>query len=273
VIEAASREPAATTTFEANEWLPTGERVTRAAVTAIMALIALLTFAFSFGNIWALGLSLGVSPWIAPLVGPAADLSVVGLLVAVRYLSLRGVDGRHLRPARFLLAVTGVATLTLNVAWPVAHRAYGRAAFDAVGPLLLIGWAEVGPGLLRHIHAVRTSPGPDRSGRPPAEDPAKSAERVRTGSPRARQAAQTSPARARPDSGKPRRRARGRDEDGLLTRTRQIDRQHRARHGRPVSADTLRRELRVGSALARHLVAVVRGEATHENTSARGSAA
>src|SRR6266508_3317493 len=128
VIEAASREPAATTTFEANEWLPTGERVTRAAVTAIMALIALLTFAFSFGNIWALGLSLGVSPWIAPLVGPAADLSVVGLLVAVRYLSLRGVDGRHLRPARFLLAVTGVATLTLNVAWPVAHRAYGRAA-------------------------------------------------------------------------------------------------------------------------------------------------
>ncbi|MGK4593741.1 hypothetical protein [Amycolatopsis sp. w19] len=25
---------------------------------------------------------------------------------------------------------------------------YGKAAFDAVGPLLLIGWAEVGPDLL-----------------------------------------------------------------------------------------------------------------------------
>ncbi|MBV9380395.1 MAG: hypothetical protein JOY82_18820 [Streptosporangiaceae bacterium] len=30
-------------------------------------MIAMLTFAFSFGNIWALGARLGVSPWIAPL--------------------------------------------------------------------------------------------------------------------------------------------------------------------------------------------------------------
>ena len=42
----------------------------------------------------------------------------------------------------------------------------GARAFDAVGPLLLIGWAEVGPGLLRHIHSVRTLPDPARSGRP-----------------------------------------------------------------------------------------------------------
>ncbi len=41
----------------------------------------------------------------------------------------------------------------------------GARAFDAVGPLLLIGWAEVGPGLLRHIHSVRL-PDPARSGRP-----------------------------------------------------------------------------------------------------------
>jgi len=100
VIEATSREPAATRTFNTNEWQEPGERVTLAAVTAILALIALLTFAFSFGNIWALGLRLGISGWIAPLVGPAADLSVVGLLIAVRYLSLRGVEGHKLRLAR-----------------------------------------------------------------------------------------------------------------------------------------------------------------------------
>ncbi|GAA3219846.1 hypothetical protein [Nonomuraea helvata] len=37
-------------------------------VTAVMALIALLTFAFSFGNIWHLALMLNVPAWIAPLV-------------------------------------------------------------------------------------------------------------------------------------------------------------------------------------------------------------
>jgi hypothetical protein len=31
---------------------------------------------------------------------------------------------------------------------------WGRAAFDAVGPLLLIGCAEVGPGVLRAIISV-----------------------------------------------------------------------------------------------------------------------
>ncbi|MGW7008515.1 hypothetical protein ACWGCW_38490 [Streptomyces sp. NPDC054933] len=31
----------------------------------------------------------------------------------------------------------------------------GKAAFDAVGPLLLIGWAEMGPGLLQAISGVR----------------------------------------------------------------------------------------------------------------------
>jgi hypothetical protein len=31
---------------------------------------------------------------------------------------------------------------------------YGKAAFDTVGPLLLIGWAEVGSGLLQAIGEV-----------------------------------------------------------------------------------------------------------------------
>ncbi|SMD27415.1 hypothetical protein SAMN05661093_11022 [Kibdelosporangium aridum] len=34
---------------------------------------------------------------------------------------------------------------------------YGKAAFDAVGPLLLIGWAEVGPGFLQAISASTAS--------------------------------------------------------------------------------------------------------------------
>ncbi|MDX8034033.1 hypothetical protein SK803_27765 [Lentzea sp. BCCO 10_0856] len=42
-------------------------------------------------------------------------------------------------------------TLALNVADPLLSDDYGKAAFDAVGPVLLIGWAEVGPGMLQSI--------------------------------------------------------------------------------------------------------------------------
>jgi hypothetical protein len=264
----AGRSSTADGTSGAKERQPPGEKVTRVAVTAILALIATLTFAFSFGNIWALGASLGVSPWIAPLVGPAVDLSVAGLLVAIRYLSLRGVPARDLRPARCLLVFTGLATLTLNVAGPVTQGAYGRAAFDAVGPLLMIGWSEVGPGLLRHIHAVRTMPGTGASYRRP-EGFAYGPDRVRPGAEGSRQT-QSGAARSMPDSRGMRKRHPDRDENNLLTRARQVDAAHRVQHGRPVSAETLRRQLRIGAESARSLVHVIRAEPGRESGTSPG---
>jgi hypothetical protein len=47
-----------------------------------------------------------------------------------------------LQPARRLLLFASVVTLALNVPDPIVADEYGKAAFDAVGPLLLIGWAE-----------------------------------------------------------------------------------------------------------------------------------
>jgi hypothetical protein len=99
-----------------------GDRFARRIVTAALALIATLTFAFSFGNVWALGIRLGVSPMIAPLVAPAVDLSVVGLLVGIRRLSLHGVSREERGPARRLLVFSGLATLALNIAEPVGDR-------------------------------------------------------------------------------------------------------------------------------------------------------
>jgi hypothetical protein len=43
---------------------------------------------------------------------------------------------------------SSLVTLALNVADPLIAGAWGKAAFDAVGPLLLIGWVHVGPGRL-----------------------------------------------------------------------------------------------------------------------------
>ncbi len=82
--------------------------------------------------------------WVAPLVAPAVDLSILGLLLGTRHLALAGASADVLRPARRLLIFASVVTLALNVADPVVAGQYGKAAFDAVGPLLLIGWAEVG---------------------------------------------------------------------------------------------------------------------------------
>jgi hypothetical protein len=131
-----------------------GQRLTLRAVTAIMAAVVGLTFLFGFGNVWALALRLGVYPWVAPLVAPAVDLSVLGLLLATRYLALHGASRDQLRPARRLLVFSSGITLALNVAEPLIAGDYGKAAFDAVGPLLLMGWAEVGPGLLQAISGI-----------------------------------------------------------------------------------------------------------------------
>ena len=80
-----------------------GEVFTRRVITVVLALITALTFAFRFGNVWALGRSLGVPVFVAPLVGPAVDLSVAGLLIGIRHLSMAGVPRDELRPARVLL--------------------------------------------------------------------------------------------------------------------------------------------------------------------------
>lgn len=111
-------------------------------VTVIVGVIVGLTFLFGFGNVLAFGLRLGVSGWVAPLVALAVDLSVLALLIAIRQLSLRGASAEVIRPAQRLLLLSRFVTLALNVAEPLIAGEIGRAMFDAVGPLLLIGWAD-----------------------------------------------------------------------------------------------------------------------------------
>jgi hypothetical protein len=127
------------------------------AVTVIMAAVVGLTFLFGFGNVLNLALRLGVPGWVAPLVAPAVDLSVVGLLLGTRHLAVHGATPGQLRPTRRLLIFSSVIALALNTADPIIAGQFGKAAFDAVGPLLLIGWAEVGPSLLAASTTARTT--------------------------------------------------------------------------------------------------------------------
>lgn len=217
------------------------------AVTAIMAAVVTLTFLFGFGNVLSLGLRLGVPVWVAPLVAPAVDLSILGLLLGIRHLALSGASFEVLRPARRLLMFASAITLALNVADPVVAGEYGRAAFDAVGPLLLIGWAEVGPGLVQAISAAGS----------PEVSMAPDAGTVRNGMKVPNRADDGS---ARHSSARGRVGARGRLLEDLLGEARQADEAHRAMHQRPISAETLRIRLGIGSVPARRLVQIVRAE-------------
>ncbi len=119
-----------------------GRETTVTFVTAIVGTVVALTFLFGFGNVLALGLRLGVPIWVAPMVAPAVDLSVVALLLGTRHLALHGGPVDVLKSARRLLIFASMVTLALNVAEPLIEGDYGKAAFDAVGPLLLIGFSS-----------------------------------------------------------------------------------------------------------------------------------
>ncbi|MEU1791139.1 DUF2637 domain-containing protein [Streptomyces sparsogenes] len=215
------------------------DRITQRTVTVVMAIIAALAFVFSFGNVWALALRLGVPRPIAPLIAPMVDLSVVGLLVALRYLSLRGIPAEQIKGATRLMHLSGLLTLALNVAEPLVAEHYGRAAVDAVAPLLLLGWGAVGPQLLRHFHAVThidpalaTIPDPA-----PAETaPAPVAEPDPAPAPASAPAAVMPPAVTVPVP--------------LLNAARTIAETYRAEHGAPITPAQLRTRLGVALPLA-----------------------
>ncbi|MFE9677748.1 DUF2637 domain-containing protein [Streptomyces sp. NPDC006259] len=233
------------------------DRITQRTITVVMAVIALLAFVFSFGNVWNLALRLGVPNPIAPLIAPMVDLSVLGLLVALRYLSLRGVPADNLKGATRLMHTSGFFTLALNIAEPIIAGHYGRACVDAVAPLLLLGWGAVGPALLRHFHAVttpapagvsaghgtsvalpdpnrETMPKDDRAEAAPAPEPAP--EPAMPPAPAVSPvAAPHSPVKVAP---------------ALLDAAREIADAHRAAHGQPITAPQLKARLGVSLPLA-----------------------
>lgn len=204
----------------------------RRTITAVVFIIAGLAFAFGFGNGWTLGLQLGVPRWIAPLVAPAVDLSVLALIVSIQYIRAQGIAAR-LVGARLLLVFSGLVTFIINTARAVLEQQYGRAAFDAVAPLLLIFWGEVGPGLLGLLHGLADMLRAEADG---------AAGAVRKPQDEARPADS-------PSSG---------PSAELVLKARELNTARRASVGRPISRDALRQALGISNALAGELVRIVR---------------
>lgn len=226
------------------------------AVTVIMGIVVGLTFLFGFGNVLNLALRLGVPIWVAPLVAPAVDLSILGLLLGTRHLALTGASAEVLGPARRLLIFASVVTLALNVADPLVAGEFGKAAFDAAGPLLLIGWAEVGPSFLQAIGAANPpQTATIHGGVGVKQQSVQTEELVVSGS-----AQIEAESKGSAPSELSRRVSRDRPLEVLLDQARQEDAAHRVAHQRPISADTLRVRLGIGATPARRLVKIVRAE-------------
>lgn len=249
------------TAAEPAPYLP-GEDLTRRAVTVITVLIAVLSFAFSLGNVTALALYLGIPDYIAWLIGPSVDLSVLGLLIGLRYLALRGCSDKELRKPRCLMLFSGLLTLALNVAHSVSAQRYGTALVDAVGPALLIGWGETGPWLLRQIYAARLTE--LRQQLPEAQDEQPAGLEMSEQSTGPRQSGEpTEPTFA----GGPQEDSLPEDAadgwtapDELLATARTLNAEHVVRTGRPISRDKLRAELCIGRDRAASIIRTVRAE-------------
>jgi hypothetical protein len=247
-----------------------GERFARRVVTGCAVLVVAACFGFSFGNVLALGRQLAVPAYVAWLIAPAVDLTVVGLIVGVRHLSLRGIEGARLRPARLLLVAAGLATWALNTAHALfVRRHLGVAAYDSLAPLLLICWAEVGPWFLRQFRAAgisnpssgarrgRTTEVP--TGAAAAEHEA-SGVRVRsTGAPRPPGRAAAEAVAGRPPAEARQVRAVA-GEQALVDRARALNGAHWQAHGRQISRDKLRAGLGIGATRAERLLAILAAE-------------
>ncbi|MDN0199407.1 DUF2637 domain-containing protein [Streptomyces sp. S.PNR 29] len=239
----------------------TEDRITQRTITAVMIIIAVLAFVFSFGNVWSLALRLGIPAPIAPLIAPMVDLSVVGLLVALRYLSLRGLPAEQMTAATRLMHFSGLLTLGLNVAEPIAAGHYGRAAVDAVAPLLLLGWGTVGPQLLRAFHTVSRSadssskatvseaePVTAAAEAPAATPPADLVPPVAPGLVPTSVTPRTAPVPAPPAPKVP---------EPLLTEARSIAASHHAEHGETITPSQLKTRLGIGLPMATALHAAL----------------
>ncbi|MFG3024721.1 DUF2637 domain-containing protein [Streptomyces sp. NPDC048254] len=234
----------------------TEDRITQRTITAVMIVIAALAFVFSFGNVWALALRLGVPAPIAPLIAPMVDLSVVGLLVALRYLSLRGVPAEQMKSVTRLMHFSGLLTLALNIAEPVVAGHYGRAAVDAVAPLLLLGWGAVGPQLLRAFHAVTSNAtAPTAARTEPAEEPAPASGESEPASKPVPPAPVPAPAPSQPHPAAPAMAPAPavpavKVPEPLLTEARSIAASHHAEHGETITPAQLKMRLGIGLPMA-----------------------
>ncbi len=142
---------------------------------------------------------------------------------------------------------------------PTPHRRLRQGRVRRRRPLLLIGWAEVGPSLLQAISTISRQSKETTHANVGGTDTDTDVTITNTDTAAATPTAITrhsegpagdaasSPVAIAPD-------------DDLIDRARHEDARHWATHQRPISAEALRKNLRISTARSRTLVSIVRAE-------------
>jgi hypothetical protein len=146
--------------------LPKGYGLAFGVLITTTLIAGLVSFLFSFGNVRALSIYLGLPGYIQPLTSPAVDTTVVGLIIVIQWLATAGATKEQLKPLNNLLIGAGVMMMVANCAPSVilgwlattdeaAGKLYGKAVIEAFTPALLICWAHVGPYAVRLFVEIR----------------------------------------------------------------------------------------------------------------------
>jgi len=231
-----------------------GDRWIRRTTMASVVLLAGIAAVVSYRHMHTLALEHGETPWTAALI----PLSVDGMIVASSMsLLLDSRCGTRSGPLPWALLLIGsTASLAANVA--VAEPTlYGRV-IAAWPSLALIGAYEL---LMRQIRLNTAVAGPGV--RAVQNSPVKTATAAGPGKTTAPVAASVS--RLRGAS------LRASADDDLLQTAQRLDAKNWALHRRPVSAETLRRELGIGMARARQIRDQVRSAQQSLRSAALGS--
>jgi Protein of unknown function (DUF2637) len=122
-------------------------RRTVAVLNLVLVTVAVLTMAFSLGNVHRFAVGHGIHDPLGWLLAPAVDLALIGALSAEAFLSHHNVDTP--RAVHALKWFAGTATLTLNSWADVATGSPGGVLATAVPPLALMLASEVAPALRR----------------------------------------------------------------------------------------------------------------------------
>jgi len=206
--------------------------------TASVVVLAVIAAVVSYRHMHALALEHGEVAWTAALIPVSVDGMIIASSMSLLLDSRSGTRSGTL--PWVLLLVGSTASLAANVA--VAEpTVYGRV-IAAWPSLALIGAYEL---LMRQI---RNRPPLEQATQPAAvsQEEAKPNDRPFAPVPRASSSADNSQAR-------PPVHCQGETDTVALRRARQINADHWAQTGRPVSAETLRIQLRIGTTTARAL--------------------
>lgn len=205
-------------------------------VAAVSAAVASFSGLYGLASVagWPLRLA-----WLLPLTLDAHAMTSARVWLA---------DSTRSKAARRFARANALGAIAASIAGNAAYHAIGTGLLEVTWPIIVVVGAVPAAvlGLTAHLHALRSRTDPEYASQARSE----SLPEIRTDSaPPDESERSTDPKPARPT----RRRPRTRTDEELLTAARDADARYRETHGRPITRDALRLELRVSGARATDL--------------------